>query len=138
MSISSNLKSLISPFSIQSEIQPTEAQVQSLKDLLQNRDTAVALARNFGAPNGGTSEIQAVVHELNDLLQTESIDKFDNTVNSTNPNEESYKVTKNPIKEAVAEFIKNLVDYMKSPEAILRKITGDYSKESKPIYQIVA
>lgn len=149
---SSILISKIKPFLNQSERKPTEAEVKSLKDFLLNRETAVSLARNFGAPNGGTSEIQTVVHQLNDLLQTKSINEFDingtpnllgNTVfdtnvKSTNPDEEFFTKTQNPIKEAVATFITNIVNYMKSPEAILRKITGDYSKDSKPIYQLVA
>lgn len=138
MSISSSLISKIKPFLNQLETRPTEVEVKSLKEFLLNRETAVSLARNFGAPNGGTSEIQTVVHHLNDLLQTKSINEFDTNVKSTNPAGESFKETKIPIKEAVATFITNLVNYMKSPEAILRNITGDYSDKSKPIYQLVA
>jgi hypothetical protein len=138
MSISLKLKNLINPFLSQSETRPTEVEVKSLEDFLLNREKAVSLARNFGAPNGGTSEIKAVVHQLNELLQTESINGFDVDVKSINPDEEFFIKTQNPIKEAVATFITNLVNYMKSPEAILRKITGDYSDKSKPIYQLVA
>lgn len=135
MSISLNFKSLISPFLKQSETKPTEAQVQSLKDLLVNRDTAVSLARNFGFHNGGTTEMQSVVNQLNELLKSDFMKNSNITNAQVNSNEESYRSS---INQAVAEFIKNLVDYMKSPEAILRKIIGDYSEQSEPIYQIVA
>jgi len=79
--------------------------------------------------------MQSVVNQLNELLKSDFMKNSNITDGSIDFNEESYRSS---IKEAVAEFIKNLVDYMKSPEAILRKITGDYSEQSKPIYQIVA
>ena len=139
MSISSTFKSLLIPFINESSTKLSDdKEAEPLINFLQNRENAVSLARNFGAPNGGTSEIQTVVHGLNDLLKSNSIKTFDNIVNSLNPEGEFFRETTNSIKRAVGVFIKNLVDYMNSPEAMLRKITGDYSNEKKPIYQIVA